>query len=83
MNAKSWNQALQKYYSMTIKPAPCEDCEHRQKCKEQLLACDAFNAYVQRNQTWTKGRTPTRHIWNKIFVYDRYEEDTDEEDNKP
>jgi hypothetical protein len=39
-----------------------------------LLACDVFNAYVQRNQHWKKERNPTRKWWNKVFLYDKDEE---------
>jgi hypothetical protein len=40
-----------------------------------LLACDVFNAYVQRNQHWKKERNPTRKWWNKIFLYDKDDDD--------
>lgn len=38
------------------------------KCKEELLACDVFNAYVLRNQHWKKERIPTKKMWVKVFL---------------
>jgi hypothetical protein len=53
---------------------------HWNRCKEQLLACDVFYAYVNRNQHWKKiDRVPTREIWNKIYIYDK-DEDEDKGD---
>lgn len=71
----SWNTLLAKHYNMYAKPAPCDDCSQRQKCKEELLACDVFKAYVMRNQHWMKKRVPNRKIWNDIFLNDKDEEE--------
>ena len=75
MNPNIWNQTLAKHYDVFTKPAPCDQCWHRQRCKEELLACDVFNAYVQRNQNWKKERNPTRKWWNRVFLYDKDDED--------
>ena len=71
----SWNVTLAKHYGVFANPAPCDNCQHRQRCKDELLACDVFNAYVQRNQHWRSKRIPNRQIWNKIFVYDKDEDE--------
>ncbi len=75
MNTKIWNQTLAKHYNVFSRPSPCDQCWHRQRCKEELLACDVFNAYVQRNQHWKKERNPNRKWWNKVFLYDKDDED--------
>lgn len=67
-NTKSWNKSVAKHYGIFSRPAPCDQCWHRQKCKEELLACDVFNAYVLRNQHWKKERIPTRKMWVKVFL---------------
>lgn len=72
----SWNITLAKHYGMFTKPAPCDNCGHRQKCKDELLACDVFYAYVQRNQHWIKKRVPNRHTWDIIFSNPNDEEET-------
>lgn len=81
MRNNSWNASLAKHYSgFFSKPAPCDYCMHWNRCKEQLLACDVFYAYVNRNQHWKKiDRVPTREIWNKIYIYDK-DEDEDKGD---
>ena len=83
MKPRHFKRNLPKYYGIEDKPAPCDDCEYRKLCKEELLACEAFNAYVQRNQVWDKERRPAgskefipnKHIWDKIFIHDKDEED--------
>ena len=67
MNTKPWNKAFAAHYDLVSRPAPCDKCSQRQRCKDELLACDVFNAYVQRDQHWKKERVPTRKIWHKIF----------------
>jgi len=71
----SWNITLAKHYRMFERPAPCDDCPHRQKCKDELLACDVFDAYVQRNQHWRSKRVPNSRIWDKIFSNLKREEE--------
>ena len=76
VSENSWNKTLAKHYDVFKKPAPCDQCWHRQRCKDELLACDVFHAYVQRNQNWKKERNPTRKWWNKVFI----EKDEDDEE---
>jgi len=74
LNNNLWSAALAKHYNVFNKPAPCDYCEHRKRCGEKLLACDVFNAYVQRNQHWKKmDRRPTKEMWDKIFIFDKDE----------
>jgi hypothetical protein len=76
VSENSWNKTLARHYDVFKKPAPCDQCWHRQRCKDELLACDVFHAYVQRNQNWKKERNPTRKWWNKVFI----EKDEDDEE---
>jgi hypothetical protein len=65
---------------------PCERymCQHREKCKTEFLACDAFRYYVTTGRVvspqmvWDKKRqrhikgtaVPTRAKYQQIFVDD-------------
>jgi hypothetical protein len=73
MNTKPWNKVLEAHYELLSRPAPCDNCSHRQKCRDQLLACGVFSSYVKHNQYRKKERAPTRKIWHDIFSYDENE----------
>ena len=62
--------SVEHYFDVLKHPAPCDDCRNRQICKEELKACKAFVAYVQRGQFWRGERTPTRALWQKIYLED-------------
>lgn len=70
----SWNILLAKHYNIYAKPAPCDGCYYWKKCKDELLACDVFKAYVMRNQHWKKDRVPNKKTWEDIFIHDKDEE---------
>jgi hypothetical protein len=74
------NKILAKHYDVFWNPAPCDNCWHRQRCKEELLACEVFYVYVLRNRHWEKERSPNKKWWDKIFVHDRDDEHDELED---
>jgi hypothetical protein len=63
----SWYAVLSKHYGMLLRPAPCDHCDYRQRCKEELLACDVFRAYANNNRHWVKERVPNRAIYLDVF----------------
>lgn len=47
---------------------PCRLCLNKQKCKEHLLACNAFDKFVEFGRFGnTRKVDPSRSIYNKIF----------------
>jgi hypothetical protein len=52
--------------------APCDRCEMHSRRGEQLLACEAFHAYVNEKPWQAEGRTPTRARF--AAIYSRQEE---------
>src|SRR5690606_33264005 len=48
-------------------PAPCNDCEYRQRCAEELLACWDFRKFVSRNPKIEEERVPKRCHYEAVF----------------
>ena len=56
------------------KPTPCDDCNRRQSCKENLLACHAFALFVNDGRIENRAsRMPTRAIYAQVMWYDNDE----------
>jgi len=56
------------------KPAPCEVCEHRQRCSNEHLACERYVAYSMNNAQgkpvsfyMSKPCTPNRADFNRVW----------------
>lgn len=51
-------------------PAPCDECPRADLCARQLLACEAYAAFVwyDVDVSW-RGRTrnPNHHLYERIF----------------
>lgn len=59
------------------RPAPCDGCAHNTRCGFELMACRAFQAYVNTGTlSATLKRIPNRDIFNQVFYED---DDQDQE----
>ena len=47
--------------------APCFDCHHSQRCKTELIACEAFYRYVELGRGRGR-RHPNREIYELIYT---------------
>ena len=48
--------------------SPCKDCEFRQKCGDEELACSIFRAYVHSEYVSLNARkTPNKFIYDVMF----------------
>lgn len=51
--------------------APCDNCDHFSKCKEEEMACRAFSYYVLHGEfNVSTPRDPSYGMFNKIFEED-------------
>ena len=54
--------------------APCDNCEHAQKCKNELMACRVFGMYTRTGRLSIESpRDPSYTLYNKIFSEDEKE----------
>ena len=54
--------------------APCDNCEHAQKCKNELMACRVFGMYTRTGRFSIESpRDPSYTLYNKIFSEDEKE----------
>lgn len=54
--------------------APCDICEHAQKCKNELMACRVFGMYTRTGRFSIESpRDPSYTLYNKIFSEDEKE----------
>jgi len=49
-------------------PYPCNNCALASSCADQLLACAAFQRYVNRHRWRSADRVPTSERWRMIFA---------------
>ena len=50
------------------RPAPCDGCVNNTRCGFELMACRAFQAYVNTGTlSATLKRVPSRKIFNEVF----------------
>lgn len=53
------------------RPAPCDGCKHNTRCGFELMACRAFQAYVNTGTlSASLKREPSRQIFNQVFYED-------------
>lgn len=65
---------IRKLESMA-RPDPCTGCKHNTRCGFELLACRAFQAYVNTGTlSATLKREPNRKIFNQVFYEDDMED---------
>jgi len=51
--------------------SPCDDCLHKYRCEEQLMACRVFSGYVVRGTFNPDApRIPSYLMYENIFVKD-------------
>jgi hypothetical protein len=53
---------------------PCTGCEHRKKCADELLACNALREYVSFGG-WDSERSPSKYIYKLIYEEEYKSED--------
>ena len=64
------NNDVRKLLAMA-RPAPCEGCHNNTKCGFELMACRAFQGYVNSGGiSYNLSRVPNRKIFNEIFYED-------------
>jgi hypothetical protein len=81
------NERQARAYEVLVEETPCDKCEFRQRCADELLACTTFMRYMQ--QTWgtvtwkkmTEPRVPTRELFLEMSKpsYDEIEKMADPE----
>jgi len=53
------------------RPAPCDGCVNNTRCGFELMACRAFQAYINTGTlSMTLKREPNRKIFNQVFYED-------------
>lgn len=68
--SNGWSTDIRKLERMA-RPAPCEGCKHNTRCGFELMACRAFQAYVNTGTlSENLKRIPTRQIFNQVFYED-------------
>jgi hypothetical protein len=56
--------------SLLLGPAPCDNCQFRERCAARLLACEAYRLFVRNfSGPWDLApRVPTRARYLAIFL---------------